>query len=199
MQCPFCSDEGNRVIDSRLARDGSEIRRRRECDECGRRFTTRERIEETIPRVIKHDERREEYDRHKLLRGIEHACVKRPVSTEAVERLVDRVERALHESGEREVTSDHIGRRVLEELSAIDALAAVRFASVFRDFSSPSDYEAFFAEIASDNSLGNPSGNPSDKPSDFAETEEAGATDELMDERSGASVEGTVRSLRAGR
>ena len=73
MQCPFCSDEGNRVIDSRLARDGSEIRRRRECDECGRRFTTRERVDEVLPRVIKHDERREEYDRRKLLRGVEHA------------------------------------------------------------------------------------------------------------------------------
>jgi transcriptional repressor NrdR len=101
-----------------------------------------------LPRVIKGgDERREEYNREKLLRGIEHACVKRPVSTEAVIRLVDRVERGLQESGEREVTSDYIGRRVLEELSAIDALAAVRFASVFRNFSSPSDYEAFFAEI----------------------------------------------------
>ena len=138
MQCPYCTDDGNRVIDSRLARDGSEIRRRRECDECGRRFT---------PRIIKRDERREEYDRAKLLRGIEHACVKRPVSTEAVERLVERVERALQESGEREVTSDHIGRRALEELSAIDVLAAVRFASVFLDFSSPSDYEAFFSEL----------------------------------------------------
>ncbi len=147
MQCPFCSDDGNRVIDSRLARDGSEIRRRRECDECGRRFTTRERIEETLPRVIKHDERREEYDRRKLLRGVEHACVKRPVSAAAVERLIDRVERGLQESGEREVASEQIGRRVLEELSAIDVLAAVRFASVFRNFSSPSDYETFFAEI----------------------------------------------------
>ena len=147
MQCPFCGEDGNRVIDSRLARDGSEIRRRRECDECGRRFTTRERIEEVMPRVIKGDERREEYDRRKLLRGIEHACVKRPVSTEAVERLVDRVERGLQESGEREVTSDYIGRRVLDELSAIDVLAAVRFASVFLDFSSPSDYAAFFAEL----------------------------------------------------
>ena len=148
MQCPFCSDDGNRVIDSRLGRDGGEIRRRRECDECGRRFTTRERVDVILPRVIKGgDERREEYNRDKLLRGVEHACVKRPVSTEAVIRLVDRVERGLQESGEREVTSDYIGRRVLEELSAIDVLAAVRFASVFLDFSSPSDYEAFFAEI----------------------------------------------------
>lgn len=148
MQCPYCADDGNRVIDSRLARDGSEIRRRRECDECGRRFTTRERIEEITPRIIKRDKRREEYDRRKLLRGIDHACVKRPVSTEAVERLVERVERELQESGEREVTSDYVGRRALEELSAIDVLAAVRFASVFLDFSSPSDYEAFFSELS---------------------------------------------------
>ena len=147
MQCPYCATDGNRVIDSRLARDSSEIRRRRECEECGRRFTTRERIDEVLPRVIKRDERREEYDRQKLLRGVEHACVKRPVSTEAVERLVDRVERALQEVGEREVTSDHVGRRALEELSAIDVLAAVRFASVFLDFSSPSDYEAFFSSL----------------------------------------------------
>ena len=148
MQCPFCANDGNRVIDSRLARDGSEIRRRRECDECGRRFTTRERVEEVLPRVIKGDERREEFDRNKLLRGVEHACVKRPVSAEAIGRLIDRVERELQESGEREVTSDHIGRRALEELSAIDVLAAVRFASVFLDFSSPADYEAFFRELS---------------------------------------------------
>lgn len=160
MQCPFCGNDGNRVIDSRLARDGSEIRRRRECDECTRRFTTRERVEEILPRVIKRDERREEYDRNKLLRGVEHACVKRPVSAEAIGRLIDRVERELQESGEREVTSDHVGRRALEELSAIDVLAAVRFASVFLDFSSPADYESFFAELSagghgSDDEVGN--------------------------------------------
>lgn len=148
MQCPFCANEGNRVIDSRLARDGSEIRRRRECIECGRRFTTRERVEEVLPRIIKQDERREEYNRNKLLRGIEHACVKRPVSAEAIERLIDRVERALQESGEREVSSESIGRRALEELSAIDVLAAVRFASVFQDFSRPADYEAFFSKLS---------------------------------------------------
>jgi transcriptional repressor NrdR len=150
MQCPFCGDDGNRVIDSRLARDGSEIRRRRECDECGRRFTTRERVEEVLPRIIKRDERREEFDRNKLLRGVEHACVKRPVSAEAIERLIDRLERELQESGEREIASDHLGRRVLDELSAIDVLAAVRFASVFLDFNKPSDYEAFFSELAED-------------------------------------------------
>lgn len=147
MKCPYCDDEGNRVIDSRLASEGAEIRRRRECDECGRRFTTRERVEEVLPRVIKSDERREEWDRKKLQRGLEQACVKRPVSAEALEQLMDRVERSLQESGEREVTSEHIGRRALAELSAIDVLAAVRFASVFLDFSSPQDYEKFFAEL----------------------------------------------------
>ena len=101
-----------------------------------------------MPRVIKRDERREEYDHNKLLRGVEHACVKRPVSAEAIGRLIDRVERELQESGEREVTSDHIGRRALEELSAVDAIAAVRFASVFLDFSSPGDYDAFFSELS---------------------------------------------------
>lgn len=101
-----------------------------------------------MPRVIKRDERREEYDRNKLQRGVEHACVKRSVSAEAIGRLIDRLERELQESGEREVTSDHIGRRALEELSAIDVLAAVRFASVFLDFSSPGDYEAFFSELS---------------------------------------------------
>ncbi len=80
MRCPFCSDEGNRVIDTRLARDGEEIRRRRECEECGRRFTTRERVEVVLPKIIKRDERREEYQREKLLRGIDRACMKRPVS-----------------------------------------------------------------------------------------------------------------------
>ena len=148
MRCPFCSDEGNRVIDTRLARDGEEIRRRRECEECGRRFTTRERVEVVLPKIIKRDERREEYLREKLLRGIDRACMKRPVSAEAVERLLDRVERRLQESGEKEVTSRYVGERVLEELVALDSLAAVRFASVFRDFQGSGDYAAFFAALA---------------------------------------------------
>ena len=147
MRCPFCSDEGNRVIDTRLARDGEEIRRRRECEECGRRFTTRERVELVLPKIIKRDERREEYQRDKLQRGIDRACMKRPVSAEAVERVLDRVERRLQESGEKEVTSRYVGERVLEELAALDALAAVRFASVFRDFQGSRDYAAFFAAL----------------------------------------------------
>ena len=147
MRCPYCSDEGSRVIDSRLAREGDEIRRRRECVECGRRFTTRERVDEVLPKVFKRDERREEFRREKLLAAIENACAKRPVSADAIERLVDRVERFLQELGEKEVPSATIGERVMEELKVLDSLAAARFASVFRDFQTAEDYERFFASI----------------------------------------------------
>jgi len=122
------------VIDSRLGRDGAEIRRRRECIECGRRFTTRERVEEILPKVCKRDERREDYERDKLVAGIQKACEKRPISADAIERLVDRIERHLQESGEKEVPSGLIGERVMDELKRLDPVAAARFASVFRNF-----------------------------------------------------------------
>ena len=147
MRCPYCSDEANRVIDSRLGRDGAEIRRRRECIECGRRFTTRERVEEILPKVCKRDERREDYDRDKLVAGIQKACEKRPMSADAIERLADRIERHLQESGEKEVPSALIGERVMDELKRLDPVAAARFASVFRNFQSVDDYTAFFAEL----------------------------------------------------
>ncbi len=132
------------MVDSRLGREGGEIRRRRECLECGRRFTTRERVEEVLPKIVKRDERREEYDRHKLQLGIEKACAKRPVSADAVERLMDRVEKRLHESGESELPSRRLGSWILEELAAVDVMAAARFASVFEGFESAGDYAAFF-------------------------------------------------------
>jgi len=147
VRCPYCSDEANRVIDSRLGRDGAEIRRRRECIECGRRFTTRERVEEILPKVCKRDERREDYDRDKLVAGIQKACEKRPMSADAIERLADRIERHLQESGEKEVSSAAIGERVMEELKRLDPVAAARFASVFRNFQSVDDYTTFFAEL----------------------------------------------------
>lgn len=150
MRCPFCGDESNKVMDSRLAGVGEEIRRRRECLECGRRFTTRERVEAVLPRIIKRDERREEYDRQKLLVGIERACQKRPISTESIERLLDRIERALQETGKQEIPSSDLGERTMEELTAIDPLAAVRFASVFRDFQSTEEYAAFFSSLDPD-------------------------------------------------
>ena len=137
------------MIDSRLGRDGAEIRRRRECIECGRRFTTRERVEEILPKVCKRDERREDYERDKLVAGIQKACEKRPMSADAIERLVDRIERHLQESGEKEVPSALIGERVMDELKRLDPVAAARFASVFRNFQSVDDYTAFFAELES--------------------------------------------------
>ncbi len=137
------------MIDSRLARDGAEIRRRRECNECRRRFTTRERVDGVLPKVCKRDERREEFQREKLMAAVQKACQKRPVSADALERLVDRVERALQETGEREVQSRDVGERVMEELKSLDALAAARFASVFRNFQDAEDYAKFFASIES--------------------------------------------------
>jgi len=138
------------VIDSRLGRDGAEIRRRRECLECGRRFTTWERVEEVLPKVVKRDERREEFWRAKIVIAVQKACQKRPVSQDALERLVERVERHVQDLGEKEVTSRLIGERVLAELVALDTLAAARFASVFRNFENADDYAAFFASIAGD-------------------------------------------------
>jgi transcriptional repressor NrdR len=147
VRCPYCGDDASRVVDTRVGREGEEIRRRRECEECGQRFTTRERPELILPRIIKHDERREEYRREKLLRGIDHACVKRPVSADAVERILDRIERWLQDLGEKEVPSRRVGERVMAELTELDPLAAVRFASVFRGFDSTDDYADFFESI----------------------------------------------------
>jgi len=144
VRCPYCSDPTNKVIDSRLGPDQTEIRRRRECGECGRRFTTRERVDEVLPKVVKRDERREEFARVKLLVAVEKACEKRSVSVDDLGRLVDRVERYVQELGEKEITSRLIGERMLDELVQLDRVAAARFASVFRDFQGAEDYIAFF-------------------------------------------------------
>ena len=147
MRCPSCGDTQTRVIDSRLVREGSEIRRHRECVECGRRFTTRERLDEALPRIAKKDGRREDYARVKLLSGLETACQKRSVSADALERIVDRIEKRLQELGEREVESHRLGDWVMEDLMRLDAVAAARFASVFRDFQGSEDYAKFFASL----------------------------------------------------
>jgi transcriptional repressor NrdR len=147
VRCPYCADSTNRVIDSRLGRDGSEIRRRRECLECGRRFTTRERVEEVFPKIVKRDERREDFWREKILVAVRKACEKRPVSADALDRLVDRVERSTQELGLKEVSTRTIGERVLAELVELDTLAAARFASVFRNFENADDYAAFFRDL----------------------------------------------------
>ncbi len=145
MRCPYCGTLENRVIDSRLSQGGEVTRRRRECEQCGRRYTTYERVEQTLPLILKKDERRQPYDREKLLAGLRRACVKRPVSAEALERLLNQVERWLADTGESEVTSAQLGEHVLLELREIDTVAYVRFASVYRDFQ---DVGEFVDELA---------------------------------------------------
>jgi len=144
VKCPFCAGLDNKVIDSRLSKEGQVIRRRRECLGCSRRFTTYERIEEIMPLVVKKDGRREAYDRTKVLLGLKHACQKRPVSSEQLDGVVEKVERRLQEIGEREVSAAVIGEYVMKLLQELDVVAYVRFASVYRSFQ---DIGEFVAEI----------------------------------------------------
>ena len=144
MKCPFCFDANNRVIDTRLSKEGDLIRRRRECDVCHKRFTTYERIEELLPLLVKKDGRREAYDRVKLMGGIQKACEKRAISIETIEGVVTRIEQFLQEQGEREVPSKMIGERVMVELKNLDHIAYVRFASVYREFK---DINEFMNEL----------------------------------------------------
>src|SRR5688572_19381487 len=145
MKCPFCGTLDNRVIDSRLSQGGEVTRRRRECEGCKRRYTTYERVEEVLPLVIKKDGRREPFDRLKIVAGLRRACEKRPVSTEALEALVDRVERDLVETGEKEVASSLIGERIMQSMRDLYQVAYVRFASVYRSFK---DIHEFMAELS---------------------------------------------------
>ncbi len=144
MRCPYCGTLDNRVIDSRLSQAGEVTRRRRECESCGRRYTTYERVEHTTPLIIKKDGRRQPYDRNKLLAGLRRACVKRPVSAEALERLLNQVERWMADTGDQEISSADLGERVLLELRELDQVAYVRFASVYRDFQ---DVGEFLGEL----------------------------------------------------
>jgi transcriptional repressor NrdR len=134
----------DRVIDSRLSKEGDMIRRRRECSHCQRRFTTYERVEETLPLVIKKDGRRETFDRGKILAGLQRACEKRPISVEVLEKLIDRIEQRLQDAGEREVHSREIGEQIMQQLQNLDEVAYVRFASVYRSFK---DVNEFMNEV----------------------------------------------------
>ena len=146
MKCPFCSHENTRVIDSRPAEDNNSIRRRRVCDECGKRFTTYEKIE-TIPLIIiKKDHNREAYDRAKIEAGVLRACHKRPVSAQQITTLVDEVENEIFNREEREIPSGTIGELVMNKLKDLDAVAYVRFASVYREFK---DVNTFMDELKS--------------------------------------------------
>lgn len=140
MKCPFCGELEDKVIDSRLSQEGGTIRRRRECVLCERRFTTYERVEEMLPLVVKKDGRRQPFDRQKILAGLQRACVKRPISAEQLEELVQDVERLLQESGEKEIPSTAIGEAILERLAPLDSVAYVRFASVYREFRDVSEF-----------------------------------------------------------
>lgn len=156
MKCPFCGSGENKVVDSRDSKEGMAIRRRRSCEACERRFTTYERVAELTPVLIKKDGRREPFDRAKVIAGLRRACEKRPVSTEDIESIADRVERALIERGEKEVTGREVGDLLMGHLRGLDEVAYVRFASVYRSFRDVAE----FAEAARQVKKGTPEGNP---------------------------------------
>ena len=144
MKCPFCDNPDTKVIDSRPIEEGKAIRRRRECEQCGKRFTTYEKVEASIIMVIKKDGSREAFDRDKIMNGIVKACYKRPVSVSDMERVVNDIERGLNNMMEKEIKSTFIGELVMEQLKNLDEVAYVRFASVYRQFT---DVNTFIKEI----------------------------------------------------
>lgn len=160
MRCPFCRDLDNRVVDSRLAKEGEVIRRRRQCGRCGRRFTTHERVEVTLPVVVKKDGRREPFDRTKIVNGLRRACEKRPVSSDTIAAVADRIERQLQERAESEVTSREIGEAVMRELHALDAVAYVRFASVYRSFGDVHEFMRELEDLIAQRRAGSRRGSP---------------------------------------
>lgn len=149
MKCPFCSNAENKVIDSRISKDGKAIRRRRECLGCARRFTTYEFVEDILPMVVKKDGRREVFDRMKIRNGVMKACEKRPISMEAMEKIVENVEQACQEFQGEEIPSTVIGEKVMNELKVLDGVAYVRFASVYRQFRDVSEFMSELKELLS--------------------------------------------------
>ena len=147
MKCPDCSGMENKVIDSRLNKDGNVIRRRRECLSCSGRFTTYEKVERSLPLLVKKDGRREEFDRDKIISGVRKACQKRPVSIKNIEDLVDRVEQYLQELGEKEVHAVKVGEKVISEIYNLDDVAYVRFASVYRSFKDVNEFMVELKEV----------------------------------------------------
>jgi transcriptional repressor NrdR len=144
MKCPFCGHLEDKVVDSRESREGEVIRRRRECLACAKRFTSYERIDQIPPMVVKKDGRRERFDRGKVMGGLLKACEKRPVPVKTLELITDRMESMVHESPDREVTTDAIGEYLMERLRELDKVAFVRFASVYKDFK---DVDQFMATL----------------------------------------------------
>ena len=144
MKCPFCGNDNTRVVDSRPVDDNTAIRRRRMCDTCGKRFTSYEKVELSPLIVVKKDQTREQYNRNKIEDGVIRACHKRPVSAQQIKDLVDSVETEIYNKGEREIPTTEIGEMVMKRIKALDAVAYVRFASVYREFK---DVETFMDEI----------------------------------------------------
>jgi transcriptional repressor NrdR len=144
MKCPFCAEINNKVIDSRLGKDGRMIRRRRECLNCKKRFTTYEKVEAVLPMVVKKDGRREPFNNEKIRAGIQMACQKRPISINKIDDFVDSLAQEFQESGNREINSSEIGERVIERLKSWDDVAYVRFSSVYRQFK---DINEFMNEL----------------------------------------------------
>ena len=144
MKCPFCDELEDKVVDSRMAKEGEVIRRRRECLGCKRRYTTYERVEEILPMVVKKDGRRESFDRTKILAGLKKACEKRPISTATIDAVTDRLEKRIQEMGETEIESRIVGEELMKELHQLDQVAYVRFASVYREFK---DIDQFMEEL----------------------------------------------------
>jgi transcriptional repressor NrdR len=147
MKCPFCGHLGDKVVDSRESKEGEVIRRRRECLECGRRFTSYERIDEIPYMVVKKDGTRERFERQKLIAGLLKACEKRPVSVAAVEAVADRVEGRLQDRPEKEMSTEEVGALVMEELKRLDEVAYVRFASVYRNFRDAGEFQSAVKEV----------------------------------------------------
>jgi transcriptional repressor NrdR len=147
MKCPYCGSFNNKVVDSRLSKEGTMIRRRRECDACLRRFTTYEKVEEIHPVVIKKDGRREPFQRAKIAEGIQRACQKRPISVEDIEEFIDSLEQSFQDSGRKEIATSEIGERVMARLHEWDDVAYVRFASVYRQFKDPEDFVQQLQEL----------------------------------------------------
>ncbi len=149
MRCPYCSHGEDKVVDSRSSKEGRAVRRRRECLRCGQRFTTYEYIENVSLTIIKNDQRREPYDRQKLMQGIVAACKKRPVSLKKIESIVDDIENQIEKTGKMEIPSSEIGKLVMMELYQLDEVAYVRFASVYRKFKDISEFISEVKEIES--------------------------------------------------
>ncbi len=145
MKCPFCGHIEDKVVDSRLSTDAETIRRRRECEKCGRRFTSYERVEEIMPMVVKKDGRREPFDRQKVLSGLKKACEKRAISMDTLSNVVDEIEKKLLEGAQKEISSSEVGEEIMRRLQDLDKVAYVRFASVYRDFK---DIDEFVKELA---------------------------------------------------